>query len=65
VLADVEVVDMADSQLRNVADEPEPEPEAEQGARSAGPPLTRDDWERLQNLTADLADEDVMRRAWS
>jgi hypothetical protein len=29
------------------------------------PPLTRDDWRHLHALTADLADEDVMRGAWS
>jgi hypothetical protein len=39
--------------------------EAERAARGARPPLTRDDWKQLHELTADLADEDIMRGAWS
>lgn len=39
--------------------------EAERSARSARPPLTRDDWTQLHDLTADLADDEVMRGAWS
>lgn len=39
--------------------------EADRSARGAMSPLTRDDWKRLQELTADLADDDVMRGAWS
>ena len=39
--------------------------EAERSARGALAPLTRDDWTRLHDLTADLADDDVMRGAWS
>jgi len=39
--------------------------EADRVAGGVRPPLTRDDWKRLHALTADLADEDVMRGAWS
>jgi hypothetical protein len=39
--------------------------EADRAARDARPPLTRDDWTQFHELTADLADEDVMRGAWS
>ena len=39
--------------------------EADRSARGAMSPLTRDDWKRLNELTADLADDDVMRGAWS
>jgi Antitoxin FitA-like, ribbon-helix-helix len=39
--------------------------EAKRVARDARPPLTRDDWKQLQELTADLADDDVMRGAWA
>ena len=39
--------------------------EADRAARGALSPLTRDDWTRLQDLTADLADDDVTRGAWS
>jgi Ribbon-helix-helix protein, copG family len=37
--------------------------EAERAARGARPPLTRNDWKQFQ-VTADLADDDVMRGAW-
>jgi hypothetical protein len=39
--------------------------EAERAARTTRPPLGRDDWARFQELAADLADEDVMRGAWT
>jgi Antitoxin FitA-like, ribbon-helix-helix len=39
--------------------------EAERAARDARPPLTRNDWKQFQELTADLADDDVMRGAWT
>jgi hypothetical protein len=39
--------------------------EADRSARGAMSPLTRDDWKRLHELTADLADDDVMGGAWS
>jgi hypothetical protein len=39
--------------------------EAERAARGASSPLTRDDWTRLHELTADLGDDDIMRGAWS
>ena len=39
--------------------------EAERSARGALSPLTRDDRARLHDLTADLADDDVLRGAWS
>jgi hypothetical protein len=39
--------------------------EADRSARRAMSPLTRSDWRRLQELTTDLADNDVMRGAWS
>ena len=38
---------------------------ADRAARDMRPPLSRDDWTQLHELTADLADEDVMRGAWS
>lgn len=39
--------------------------EAHRAARGARPPTTRDDWKQLHEIAADLADEDVMRGAWS
>jgi hypothetical protein len=33
--------------------------------RSGKSPVTRDDWTRLHELTADLADDDLMGGAWS
>jgi len=39
--------------------------EADRSAHGAMSPLTRVDWKGLQELTADLADDDVMRGAWS
>jgi plasmid stability protein len=39
--------------------------EADRVASGARPPLTRDDWRQLHALTADLADEDIMRGAWT
>lgn len=39
--------------------------EADRIARATRPPLTRDDWTRLHELTADLANEEIMRGAWS
>lgn len=39
--------------------------EADRVASGSRSPLTRDDWRQLHALTADLADEEVMRGAWS
>jgi hypothetical protein len=39
--------------------------EAERAARGGRPPLTRADWKQFQELTADLADDEVMRGAWA
>jgi hypothetical protein len=39
--------------------------EADRSARGAMSPLTQDDWKQLGGLIADLADDDVMRGAWS
>jgi hypothetical protein len=39
--------------------------EAERASRDARPPLGREDWAQLNELISDLADEDVMRGAWS
>jgi plasmid stability protein len=39
--------------------------EADRAARTTRPPLGRDDWARFQELASDLADEDVMRGAWT
>jgi hypothetical protein len=39
--------------------------EAERAARDTRPPLTRDDWQQFQEVTADLGDDEVMRGAWS
>ncbi|WP_239307884.1 MULTISPECIES: antitoxin [unclassified Frankia] len=39
--------------------------EAERASRDAHPPLAREDWAQLNELISDLADEDVMRGAWS
>ena len=39
--------------------------EAQRAARGARPPLTRDDWTQLNEIAADLGDEEVMRGAWS
>jgi hypothetical protein len=39
--------------------------EADRAKREARVPLTRDAWQQLNELTADVTDEDVMRGAWS
>ncbi|SBW18841.1 hypothetical protein FDG2_0849 [Candidatus Protofrankia californiensis] len=39
--------------------------EAERASRDTRPPLAREDWTRLSELISDLADDDVMRGAWS
>jgi hypothetical protein len=39
--------------------------EARRAAHGARPPLTRDDWKQLHEIAADLANEDIMRGAWS
>ncbi len=39
--------------------------EADRVAGGVRQPLTRDDWRQLHVLAADLADEEVMRGAWS
>lgn len=39
--------------------------EAQRAARGARPPLTRDDWKQLNEIAADLGDEEIMRGAWS
>jgi hypothetical protein len=39
--------------------------EADRSARGAMAPLTRDDWTRLNEITADLADDEIMGAAWS
>jgi hypothetical protein len=39
--------------------------EAYRVTRDSRSPLGRDDWSRLGDLTSDLADEEVMRGAWS
>ena len=38
--------------------------EIERAAREARP-VTRDDWRHFGGVTADLADEEAMREAWS
>lgn len=39
--------------------------EADRATRETRPPLTRDHWKQLNDLTSDLADQNVMRGAWS
>ncbi|WP_462187308.1 MULTISPECIES: type II toxin-antitoxin system VapB family antitoxin [unclassified Frankia] len=39
--------------------------EAERASRDTRPPLGRENWAQLHDLISDLADEDVMRGAWS
>lgn len=39
--------------------------EAARASHGAHAPLAREDWARLGDLISDVADEDVMRGAWS
>lgn len=39
--------------------------EAERASRATRPPLAPEDWAQLGDLMSDLADEEVMRGAWS
>jgi len=39
--------------------------EADRSARGATSPLTREDWTLLHEITADLADGEIMGGAWS
>jgi hypothetical protein len=39
--------------------------EADRVSRDARPPLVRKDWAQLSVLISDVADEEVMREAWS
>jgi hypothetical protein len=39
--------------------------EVDRAERGAQAPLTRDDWQQFSALTGDLANDEVMRGAWS